>query len=183
MTAPQPPGHQAPRTAASGSSGKRSQQPSSLPQRDSQPPCPTLVEQLDDLFVGLWPGKLRDLFDPEMPKPLAIGIHEQIADALGMDAAERKRLSRLLGKWTGCVGYLKAVRREGALRYGIDGEPVVPVSRDDAISARQRLYKTRLKLERRKAAQREPERREVAEVAQMCRANAAKPVLRLGAQS
>jgi sRNA-binding protein len=139
------------------------------------PQRPTLVEQLDDLFAGLWPGRLRELFDLEAPKPLAIGTRGQIAEALGLNDAQRRQLGWLLGRWAGRLAYLKALRRDGAMRCGLDGEPVEPVSRDHAVWARQRLDRAKQKLERRKA-----ERARAA--AGKCRVNAAKPTLRLGAR-
>ena len=111
----------------------------------------TLPDEFDTLFCGLWPGRLRDLIDPLDPKPLAIGIHAAIADALGMEVDERKRLGVLLRKWTGRVSYLRALRNPGAMRHDLEAQPVEPVSPADALDARHRLYQSWLKLQRKKA--------------------------------
>ena len=112
-----------------------------------------LIDELDALFCGLWPGRLRDLFDPDDPKPLAIGIHKEIGAALGMTPEEERRLGVLLARWTGRMWYAQALRMRGAMRHGIDGQPVEAVSREDVASAHQRIHRMRLKRERRQAEQ------------------------------
>jgi sRNA-binding protein len=147
---------------------------------------PSLVDEFDTLFCGLWPEQLRALFDPDNPKPMAIGIGKAIADQLGLSPEERGRLSRLLGRWTGRIAYLKALRNDGAVRHGIDGAPVEPVSREHALIARQQIYRVRLKRERRQAEQERQQARAVAAEAtnrkleRERRANAGLPTLRLG---
>jgi ProQ/FINO family len=146
------------------------------PPQDNQP-RPDLVAELDALFCSLWPGRLHELFDPDHPKPLAIGLGKEIADQLGLTAAERRQLGKLLGKWTGRISYLKALRLDDAWRYGMDGQPVEPVSREHAIGARQLIYQRRQRLDRQKAEL----ERQTAKEAQGCRANAALPKLQLRA--
>ena len=107
-----------------------------------------LIADFDALFAGVWPGRLRELFAPDDPRPLAIGIGDAIAAAAGLDGDGRRRLGRLLGAWTRRGRYLKALRTEGAMRHGLDGLPVGPVSREDALSAMHRRYQMSLRQDR-----------------------------------
>jgi sRNA-binding protein len=117
---------------------------------------------------------LRELLDPINPRPLAIGIHAEIADRLVLTADEQRRLRRPLAMWVGRPTYLKTLRDPGAVRHDLDGNSVERVSREHEIAARQRLFELRV----RRARRREAEARRVAKAAQR-RANADKPVLRL----
>jgi ProQ/FINO family len=101
-------------------------------------PLPGLFAELDALLGGAWPGELRRLMDPDAPLPLAIGTTDAVAEALGMDAAARSRLGVMMMRWTATGRYLRALRRHGALRHGIDGT-TSPVSPEHATGARQRL--------------------------------------------
>lgn len=122
------------------------------------------------LLGGRW------LFDPRAPKPLAIGIHTDIICACELGPAESFRLRKLLGRWTGRAAYLKALAAPGAQRCGLDAQPVEAVSLEHQAAAREQLEYLRLKRARRTARQ-----QRVQAKANACRANAAKPVLRLGA--
>ena len=134
-------------------------------------PVKALVDLLVELLAGRWPGRLRELCDPHKPQPLAIDIREHLASALGLDQGERYRLGGLLGKWTGRAAYLKALSAPGAQRYGLDGEPAAAVSPEHHAAALEQLERKR---DRWQAKQRGAK-------AAACRANAAKPVLLLGA--
>jgi hypothetical protein len=91
-----------------------------------------------------------------------------------MDGNERRQLGRLLARWCATVSYQKSLRQRGALRHGLDGQQVEPVSREHQARALQEIYRLRVKRERRDAA------RERAARAPTCRANAALPRLGLG---
>ena len=95
-----------------------------LKDRPSVPANPEVVAQLiaglDALFAGAWPGRLRDLLDPDDPRPLAIGISDAIVVAAGLDGDGRRRLGRLLRRWTGRARYLRALRTGGAVRQAQD---------------------------------------------------------------
>jgi ProQ/FINO family len=132
-------------------------------------PLPGLFAELDALLAGAWPGELRRLMDPDDPMPLALGISDGIAEALGMNQADRSRLGVMMRRWTATGRYLRALRRHGALRHGIDGT-TEPVSPEHALGARQRLE-----------AQHERWKREAkARAAPAPAGNQAKPVLKLG---
>jgi sRNA-binding protein len=118
----------------------------------SAPARPGLVAEIDALFRGQWPGRLRELFDHRNPKPLAIGIDEQIVEALGLTSDEHRRLGRLLAPWTGRSAYLQALVTPGAMRYGIGGEPVEPVG-EGGVEAAKARRQWRDKLARRQAEQ------------------------------
>jgi sRNA-binding protein len=140
-------------------------------------PSVSIAGELDQLLQGLWPGQLRELFG-ENPLPLAIGISDQIAEALAMDAGERRQLGLLLRKWTSTAVYLRSLRRAGSMRHGLDGAVVEPVSEDHRAHARERLDQRAARWKRR----REQEERQAAKAAAAERAfriNAAKPRLRL----
>jgi hypothetical protein len=113
-------------------------------------PLPNLVAELDLLLAGLWPGELRALIDPVSPRPLAIGISTEIAEAIGMGEDERQVLGRWFMSWTNTLRYLTAVRCGGP-RFGLDGQPVEPVTEEHRQGAAQRIA-TRLARYRRKGA-------------------------------
>jgi hypothetical protein len=101
--------------------------PAARPRRAFEPinPIPTLVDQLDAILHGDWPGELRQLVaDP--PKPLAIGIVDQLV--AGRAEEDQRALHRWLQRWTNMLRYKRALSAEGAMRFGLDGAPVEPVS-------------------------------------------------------
>jgi len=124
-----------------------------------------LTAEIDRIFGGRWPGRLRELFDPWHPKPLALGITRQIVAELGLDEQRARELGRRLGQWTGRVSYLEALAAPGAWRYV---QLVEQVSAGHQVAAREHL-EVHEKRRRRKAA------------TPACRANAALPILKLSA--
>jgi hypothetical protein len=64
------------------------------------------------------------VFDIDMPVPLAIGVHAQVRDALGISD---EAASDALRWWVQRAAY-RAARTAGGPRYGLDGEPAGEVS-------------------------------------------------------
>jgi ProP effector len=133
--------------------------------RTSRPDKPPTSDQLKALVRARWPEAFSD-----PPKPLAIGIDRAIARELGLGSARRKRLRGFFRRWCNHDRYLEAVAAPGAMRVGLDGNPVgldgnpvEPVSPEHAEHARERLEERR-----QRRAQQEPQG-----------GNHAKPVLRL----
>jgi sRNA-binding protein len=134
-------------------------------------PLPILVAELEALIGDSWPGALRDLLDPEEPRPLVIGIFDQIA--AGLDIDQRKALKRWFAKWCGTARYLHALKAKGAQRHGLDGTPTGPVDPDHVRGARERFSRRALRWKATAARQAPPPPPKGP--------NAARPTLRLGA--
>jgi hypothetical protein len=86
------------------------------------------------------------LFDTGMAvKPLAIGVGKQIVAAAiesgrwPSRGAARDALSAALHYRTGSIGYLEVLTVPCVWRYGLDGEPVEPVSEEHQAEARKLL--------------------------------------------
>ena len=133
------------------------------------PPRPGLPDEIDRTLGGRWPGRLRQLFEPLAPRPLAIGITRQIVAELKLDRPAARELKWRLAQWTSRPAYLEALIWPESQRYGLDGEPVSPVSPEHREAARKQLQRFRQNHRARKAALRSA-----------CQANAALPQRRLG---
>ena len=94
--------------------------------RSARPtPLQRLAEVLDPLppvFAGRW------------PKPLAIGLGKALLAAAPIGT--RTRLRFALKCWARSPAYQAQLCRPGAMRHGLDGEPVEPVSEEHAQYAR-----------------------------------------------
>jgi len=92
-----------------------------------------LLEALRRLAPETW--------DPEQPRPLAVGIHSQIfpvAEPLGIS---RSAVRRFLTRWTSRPAYLAALSQPGAVRCDVDGRERVAVEQRHGRRARRRLEK------------------------------------------
>lgn len=76
-----------------------------------------------------------EVFNPRQPKPLKIGIHEDIA-ATGK--LSKTRIRRALNVYVRLRSYYRCMA-EGAERVGIDGQAAGLVSADEALHAREKL--------------------------------------------
>jgi sRNA-binding protein len=74
-------------------------------------------------------------------QPLEIGVFEKIITAL--PELDSKLLKASLRSYCGNEAYLQALLAQGAMRIGLDGAPVAPVSPEDAASTVGRLAKRR----------------------------------------
>ena len=84
-----------------------------------------------------WP----DLFDPDRPRPLAVGIHHALLEALAAEQpppCSRTALRRALYAWCRRPAYLVAVAAGGA-RHGLDGRPAETITPDQRQQARRAL--------------------------------------------
>jgi len=81
-------------------------------------------------LVANYPGA----FDLEHPKPLALGIHKQLAETFKPGCAYR-----LVGCYTKRRKYLQAVASPGSYRINLDGSVADPVSGEHAEYALNRL--------------------------------------------
>ncbi len=98
-------------------------------------PAPGQEDRLLDALRKLAP----ETWDPDLPQPLAVGIHAQIfpvAEPLGIS---RSAVRRFLTRWTSRPEYLDAMSQPGALRHGVDGAEGEPVEERHARRARRRL--------------------------------------------
>jgi len=95
-----------------------------------------------DLLAQTWP----DVFSVYQGRrrPLQIGIHAPLIEALN-GAVTPTELSRALGVYTSNEGYLRGLARRGAVRIGLDGEPVAFVTTEDAAAAKALLVPARQK--------------------------------------
>jgi sRNA-binding protein len=90
------------------------------------------------LLAETWPAAFS-VYEARR-KPLAVGIHEPLLEALA-GAGEPPELGRAGGGDT----YLRALAKPGAMRVGLDGAPVALVTAEDAASARALLEQARQK--------------------------------------
>ena len=74
-------------------------------------------------LVANYPGA----FDLEHPKPLALGVHKQLAETFKPGCAYR-----LVGCYTKRRKYLQAVAKPGSYRINLDGSIADPVSGEHA---------------------------------------------------
>jgi sRNA-binding protein len=84
-----------------------------------------------------WPS----LFDPERPLPLALGIRDAIREAL--PDLSRSALNKALGWHVSRWPYLMALSADGAMRHGLDGTPLWPVTPEHRADAFKRLARRR----------------------------------------
>lgn len=103
-------------------------------------PLGKAADQEDRLLAAL--RRLApETWDPERPRPLAVGIHTQIfpvAEPLGIS---RSAVRRFLTRWTSRPAYLAALSQPGAVRHDVDGAAGVAVEQRHGRRARQRLEK------------------------------------------
>lgn len=86
------------------------------------------------------------LFAGERPLPLMVGIHQAIIDRLGLDSVQdRIALRVVLHNHTQWRAYQLALAAEGAMRHGLDGNPVEPVSDEHRAQAQDTLEKLKRK--------------------------------------
>ena len=94
-------------------------------------------------------AKFPRAFNPNQPRPLAVGIGIDIAKALwpgrgcpwyyDSDTKERRALGEALAAWVNDRHYLEACTVPGATRFNLDGRPEGVVSASAADYAAQRL--------------------------------------------
>jgi sRNA-binding protein len=78
-------------------------------------------------------------FDRKAPKPLKIGLGEELLALAGIHPAladlTRTRIRRALAAYTGSPAYRRALKRGGP-RYGLDGQPAGEVTPEQQAIAR-----------------------------------------------
>jgi sRNA-binding protein len=94
-----------------------------------------VLETLSD-WSKRWP-----VFAARPVKPLKIGIGIDILVGLDGEPVSKNTIRNALQWWTGAPIYLRALGAQGAMRHGLDGEPVGPVSEHDREMAVQMLGK------------------------------------------
>jgi hypothetical protein len=85
-----------------------------------------------------WP----DLFTGPTAVPWAIGMHNQIVEALGCDV---KDLRTVLSGWSQTPRYQKALLAEGTMRRNLDGSAAGEVTQDQREHAVERLAQLKAK--------------------------------------
>jgi hypothetical protein len=75
------------------------------------------LERLQQAYPGV--------FDPDHPKPLAIGCQQIIREEFGLKGTWARAV---LGQWTQRTEYLRALIAPSAQRHLLDGTPVGPVT-------------------------------------------------------
>jgi sRNA-binding protein len=93
--------------------------------------------------LGCAPAELPKVFLSDKPKPLVIGVHDELLKRF--PGADRAKLSRWLKLWTRSRFYLFA-RISGRARQDLDGVPVTAISDDDRSHALRVLKSGGLKL-------------------------------------
>ena len=97
------------------------------------------IRALLDRLGQRWPA----VFDPDAPRPLALRIHATILAAWSeAEALEPDLLSAALEVWTKTPAYIQTLAKDGAQRYGLDGQPVKPVADKHREQARMQLAST-----------------------------------------
>lgn len=108
-----------------------------------------------DKLIELYPN----IFNKKAPKPLAIGLYQQLAMDVQV-VLTNTVLRAVLMIWTNRFEYLREVIRPNAVRYNLDGSIQGEVSAEHRLAAIRRQHKNRLasKRARRKRIQLEEER-------------------------
>lgn len=108
-----------------------------------------------DKLIELYPV----IFNKKAPKPLAIGLYQQLAMDVQVNLTNTV-LRSVLMIWTNRFEYLREVIKPNAVRYNLDGSVQSEVSTEHRLAAIQRQHKNRLasKRARRKRIQLEEER-------------------------
>ncbi|QYW06075.1 RNA chaperone [Shewanella phage vB_SspS_KASIA] len=108
-----------------------------------------------DKLIELYP----DIFNKKAPKPLAIGLYQQLAMDVQVTLTNTV-LRSVLMIWTNRFEYLREVIKPNAVRYNLDGSIQGEVSVEHRLAAIQRQHNNRLasKMARRKRIQLEEER-------------------------
>lgn len=92
----------------------------------------------DDLLADLQ-ELAPDVWNPEKPVPLAVGIHTQINPVAERRRLSRRSVRRFLGRWTSSAAYLNALLEPDARRVNVDGTPAEPVLERHRERAQRRL--------------------------------------------
>lgn len=93
----------------------------------------------DERFLAELQSEAPDLWNPEKPVPLAIGIHKQLYPIAERLHVSRRFLRRFLARWTAMPSYQRAMSEPGAVRSNLDGSPAGEVSEVHGARARQRV--------------------------------------------
>ena len=100
------------------------------------PPPPRVVSDAE--FLAELRNVAPDLWDPDNPTPLAVGIHKQLYPIAERMEVSRRSLRRFLSRWTSSRPYQRALSEPGACRFNLDGSPAGEVSQQHGETARQR---------------------------------------------
>jgi hypothetical protein len=92
----------------------------------------------DERFLAELQSEAPDLWNPEKPVPLAIGIHKQLYPIAERLLVSRRFLRRFLARWTAMPSYQRAMSEPGAVRSNLDGSAAGEVSDVHGERARQR---------------------------------------------
>ena len=79
-------------------------------------------------------------------KPVAIGVGKLIWPAAKAAGIKRRALNDALSRRAGSIAYLEALVEDGAMRIGLDGDAVEPVSLEHQVFALDRLAKIERRL-------------------------------------
>jgi len=103
-------------------------------------PLRKAADQEDRLLAAL--RRLApETWDPERPRPLAVGIHTHIFPVVEPLGISRSAVRRFLTRWTSRPAYLAALSQPGAVRHDVDGAESVAVEQRHGRRARRRLEK------------------------------------------
>lgn len=105
-------------------------------EHQAEPARPTPLQRLAAVLDPLPP-----VFAGRWPKPLAIGLGKDLLAVAPIGT--RSRLRFALKCWTRMPSYQAQLCRPGAMRHGLDGEPVEPVSEEHAQHARRKRAASR----------------------------------------
>ncbi|HEX7037093.1 MAG TPA: ProQ/FINO family protein [Pseudomonadales bacterium] len=101
--------------------------------------APVFKTVSDERFLAELQGEAPDLWNPDKPVPLAIGIHKQLYPVAERLHVSRRFLRRFLARWTAMPSYQRAMSEPGAMRLNLDGSPAGEVSEVHGERARKRV--------------------------------------------
>lgn len=101
----------------------------------AQDPSTALLKELRAQAPEVW--------DPERPLPLAVGMHLQLFPLAERHEMSRSAVRRFLTAWTSNEAYLMALAEDESKRYDADGKPAGEVRERDRSRARLRLERKR----------------------------------------
>lgn len=100
---------------------------------------PTIPRDPKELLPLVLREQSAEVWNPEQPQPLAVGIHQQIIELVEPKGVSRTAVRRFLKNWTSTVAYQEAMSRPQAARRNIDGSAAGEVSEKHRRRAERRV--------------------------------------------
>lgn len=107
--------------------------------RAAQPPARPPSTGTDADLLAALQAVAPELWNPEAPVPLAVGIHKQLHHIAEQVDMSRKSVRKFLSRWTSSTRYQQALIEPGAVRFNLDGSSAGEVSEEHRELSRQRV--------------------------------------------